>query len=208
MRRKQVGAGLLAALLVTYSATARSAIPGRRHPALQALLGIALAALVRAPLGLHGVARRTGLRWGTAAAVVVAASVAAGAAVPAVRAGMRARNLPRPPWKWLSVEIPFGTVCFEETVYRGALGSLAAAGFGRHGRLLQAAAFGLSHVVDARAVGEPVLATVAVTGVAGWVLGWLGERSGSLVAPMMAHLAVNEAGAVAALWVARRAVDT
>ena len=46
-------------------------------------------------------------------------------------------------------------------------------------------------------------ATVLVTGLAGWVFGWLYERSGSLIAPMLAHLAVNEAGAVAALAVQR-----
>jgi len=40
--------------------------------------------------------------------------------------------------------------------------------------------------------------------VAGWVFGWLAERSGSVLAPMLAHLAVNEAGAVAALAVQRR----
>ena len=40
---------------------------------------------------------------------------------------------------------------------------------------------------------------MAVTGAAGWVFGWLYDRSGSLVAPVLAHLAVNEAGAVAAL---------
>jgi membrane protease YdiL (CAAX protease family) len=35
------------------------------------------------------------------------------------------------------------------------------------------------------------------------VFGWLYERSGSLIAPMLAHLAINEAGAVAALAVQR-----
>ena len=47
-----------------------------------------------------------------------------------------------------------------------------------------------------------MLPTVLVTGVAGWFFGWLAERSGSLAAPMLAHLAINEAGAVAALVVA------
>ena len=48
------------------------------------------------------------------------------------------------------------------------------------------------------------MATVLVTGVAGWMFGWLADRSGSLAAPMLVHLAINEAGAVAALMVQRR----
>jgi membrane protease YdiL (CAAX protease family) len=59
----------------------------------------------------------------------------------------------------------------------------------------------LSHIADARGTGEPVVPTVLVTGLAGWAFGWLYERSGSLTAPMLAHLAINEAGAVAALAV-------
>ncbi|HUO38457.1 MAG TPA: CPBP family intramembrane glutamic endopeptidase, partial [Mycobacterium sp.] len=55
------------------------------------------------------------------------------------------------------------------------------------------------HVYDARATGVPVAGTVLATGAAGWIFGWLFERSGSLAAPMLAHLAINEAGAVAAI---------
>ena len=92
-----------------------------------------------------------------------------------------------------------------QAAFRAALGSAGAEVFGRTGGpLLQAVAFGLSHVADARATGEPVLGTVLVTGAAGWVFGWLAERSGSLAAPMLAHLAINEAGALAALAVQHR----
>jgi len=45
---------------------------------------------------------------------------------------------------------------------------------------------------------------VLATGLAGWAFGWLADRSGSLAAPMLAHLAINEAGAVAAVAVQRR----
>jgi membrane protease YdiL (CAAX protease family) len=104
--------------------------------------------------------------------------------------------------RWLLLGIPLGTIWSEEAAYRGALGTVAADAFGTTGgRFVQAAAFGLSHVADARSTGEPVVPTVLVTGVAGWVFGWLYERSGSLIAPMLAHLAINEAGAVAALAV-------
>jgi hypothetical protein len=59
-------------------------------------------------------------------------------------------------------------------------------------------------VADARGTGEPVAPTVLVTGIAGWLFGWLADRSGSLAAPMLAHLAINEAGAAAVLAVQRR----
>lgn len=55
-----------------------------------------------------------------------------------------------------------------------------------------------------RAAGEPVAGTVLITGLAGWVFATLAERSGSLLAPALVHLAVNEAGAIAALVVQRR----
>jgi uncharacterized protein len=201
-----VAAVALAAGLVGYSATAGFAIPGRRHPAVQASAGTALAYLAGAPLGMRGAPLRSGIRLGAVGAGSVTGGVAVAVALPVVRAAMRARGQPAPGWRWLAVDIPLGTVWSEEMMYRAALGTVARRAFGRRtGRLLQAVAFGLSHVADARAVGEPVAATVLVTGVAGWVFGWLAERSGSVAAPVLAHLAVNEAAAVAAMAVRRRA---
>ncbi|AQA02433.1 abortive phage infection protein [Mycobacterium sp. MS1601] len=197
MNRDQRRALAFAAGLVGWSLTAGLQIPGRRHPLIQAGLGTGLA--------LAAGARprpRSGVAHGVAAAAVVAAGVAATTALPQVRKAMRERELPTPAWWWLAVEIPLGTVWSEEAAYRGVLGVLAARGFGtRRGKLLQAMAFGLSHIADARAAGEPVVGTVLVTGLAGWVFAMLAERSGSLLAPALAHLAVNEAGALAALLV-------
>lgn len=86
-----------------------------------------------------------------------------------------------------------------------ALATIGARAFGRSGgRILQAGAFGLSHIADARATGEPLVLTVLATGIAGWMFGWLADRSGSLAAPLLTHLAINEAGAVAAVLVQRR----
>jgi hypothetical protein len=44
-----------------------------------------------------------------------------------------------------------------------------------------------------------VIGTVLATGAAGWAFARLRERYGSLAAPMLVHLAINEAGAIAAL---------
>ena len=202
----QIRAVGLAAALVGWSFTAGLDNPWRRHPVAQAAYGTALAALFRAPLGLRTPALRSGLRTGLAAAGVVAVGVAAGAAIPKVRMAMAGRDLPPRPAHWLGVEIPLGTVWSEETAFRGALATVAADAFGPSGgRLLQALTFGLAHIPDARGTGEPVLPTIAATGLAGWVFALFAERSGSLLAPVLAHLAINEAGAIAALAVQRRA---
>lgn len=194
----------LAAALVGWSFSAGLQHPWRRHPVTQAALGTALAAAARAPLGLRPHQMSSGLRLGAAVAGLIAAGVIAGTALPRVRAGMAERELPQRPGHWLAVEIPLGTVWSEETAFRGALAALAAGGFGPSGgRLVQAITFGLSHVPDARETGTPVLGTVALTGLAGWVFALLAERSGSVLAPMLAHLAINEAGALAALAVQR-----
>lgn len=194
----------LAGALVGYSFTAGLDSPWRRHPLVQAAVGTALAGATGAPLGLRPPRLWAGLRLGALAAGVVTAGVAASTALPRVRAAMAERDLPSPALRWLALEIPAGTVWSEETAFRAALGTVAAEVFGpAGGRFLQAAAFGLSHIPDARSTGEPVPGTVLVTGLAGWVFGVLAARSGSLAAPILAHLAVNEAGALAALLVQR-----
>ena len=195
----------LAGGLVGWSLTVGLEMPWRRHPLVQAALGTGLAVLARAPLGLRPPALWSGLRLGVVTAGSVALGVAATTALPFVRTAMADRDLPEPALRWLALEIPLGTVWSEETAFRAALDTVATDAFGSSGgRLLQAAAFGLSHIADARATGEPVTGTVLVTGAAGWLFGWLAERSGSLAAPMLVHLAINEAGAMAALAVQRR----
>lgn len=200
----RAGVGVVAAALVGWSlVTGR--IPARWHPVPHVLFGTAVWASTRAPLGFRPPALGRGVRWGAAAAAPVLAGVAVGTAIPPVRAGMAAQTLPGPVSHWMLVRIPLGTVWSEEAAYRAGLGTVAARAFGpRVGRLIAAAVFGLSHVPDARATGQPVTLTVLATGAAGWVFDWLYTESGSLAAPILAHLAVNEAGAAAALAVQRR----
>jgi membrane protease YdiL (CAAX protease family) len=201
-RRSAVEALGLAAILVAWSLVAPR-LPSRWHPVPHAIVGAALAALTRAHIGLRHPG--PGLRFGFGAAAPVVLGVAAATALPRVRQEMADRELPDGALQWVLIGIPLGTVWSEEAAFRGALGTLAADAFGTiGGRVLQAAAFGLSHIADARSAGEPVVPTVLVTGLAGWVFGWLYERSGGLIGPMLAHLAINESGAVAALAVQNR----
>jgi membrane protease YdiL (CAAX protease family) len=194
----------LAAALVGWS-FAGPRIPARGRLPLQAGLAGLLVFATRAPLGLRPPQLWAGLRLGLTAGSAAATAVAATTSIPAVRLSMAGRELPVPASGWLALQIPLGTVWAEEAAFRAALAAVAERAYGATGgRLLQAVAFGLSHIADARATGEPVLATVLATGGAGWIFGWLAQRSGSLAAPMLAHLAINEAAAVAALTIQRR----
>ncbi|OBG19846.1 abortive phage infection protein [Mycolicibacterium celeriflavum] len=202
MRAKKFRATAVAAALVGWSFVAPRV---RFHPIANAALGTGLYALARPPLGLRPPALWSGLRHGLAAGAVIALGVAAATAVPSVRRGMAARELPDRPVRWMAFDIPVGTVWPEEVAYRATLGSAAETAFEpAGGRFLQSVAFGLWHIMDARLTRNPVLGTVLLTGVAGWAFGWLHARSGSLAAPMLAHLAANEAAALAALAVQRR----
>jgi uncharacterized protein len=168
-------------------------------------VGVLLVLLTRAPLGLVPPRLWAGIRLGSAAGAAAATVIAAATSVPTVRLSMSVRELPASAPGWMGLRIPVGTVWAEEAAFRAALATVGSDAFGRPaGRLLQATAFGLSHIADARQTGEPPVATVLATGIAGWLFGWLGDRSGSLAAPMLVHLAINEAGAVAALAIQRR----
>ena len=204
MATKQFRAVALAAGLVGWSGLVGPRIPASGQPLVHAGLAAALAVSARAPLGLRPPQLWSGLRLGLAAAAPVIIGVAASTAVPPVRSAMAERDLPVSSSRWLAVRIPVGTVWSEEAAFRAALGTVAADAFGpTGGRLLQSLAFGLSHIADARGTGERVIPTVLVTGVAGWMFALLRERSGSLAAPMLAHLAINEASAIAAIGVQR-----
>ncbi|HWF69456.1 MAG TPA: CPBP family intramembrane glutamic endopeptidase [Mycobacterium sp.] len=202
---RRMQALLLAAALVGWSFV-WPRVPARGRLPLQAGLAGLLVVLSRPPLGLRPPRLWAGLRLGLAAGAAAATGVVAVTSVPAVRLSMAGRELPASASSWLAVQIPVGTVWAEEAAFRAALAAVAGRAYGASGgQLLQAVAFGLSHIADARATGEPVLPTVLATGGAGWIFGWLAERSGSLSAPMVAHLAINESAAAAALTIQSRA---
>ncbi|MGY1893995.1 CPBP family intramembrane glutamic endopeptidase [Nocardia gipuzkoensis] len=142
-----------------------------------------------------------GVRYGLLAASVVAAGYTVALAVPSLRwqlAELADRGPEVSTAEWAAVHIPVGTVYSEEVVFRGTLDPLLDTGFGaRAGILLGAVTFGLWHIAPARAVGDSVPATVAVTTAGGLVFGWLRRRTGGVVASALLHLAMNAGGAIA-----------
>jgi membrane protease YdiL (CAAX protease family) len=171
------------------------------------VLGIGLAHLTSSELGLGRDRLAAGLRWGGAAMGIVAVAIAVAAVLP-VGDGLfdddRAEIGLASMLVRATVVIPIGTVLVEELIFRGVLLGLAR-------RLAPTTAavaltsllFGLWHVLPAwdaspdnaalEDVGRSgtVLGTFALTSVAGAVFAWLRIRSGSLLAPILAHIATN-----------------
>jgi uncharacterized protein len=109
-------------------------------------------------------------------------------------------------------KIPIGTVVFEEVLFRGVL---LKAAMRRHRTVVAVAltsvVFGLWHVaptivgLEANGVSPTslgglgaIVGTVLVTSVAGAGFAWMRLRTGSLLAPMLAHWATNAFGLLAA----------
>jgi hypothetical protein len=167
----------------------------------------------RADLGIGAQNLRSGLRTGLGAAVVAAGGVAAGAALPATRrffADRRVTDVGRAEAVYhVAVRIPLATALAEELLFRGVLLALF-----RRRRSPAAAVlwtsvlFGAWHVLPtiehyhgnpaSALVADPgrgqrlaVLATMLSTSGAGGLFAWLRLRSHSVLAPALAHAAVN-----------------
>jgi len=175
-------------------------------------------------LGLGRDRVRSGLAWGGGAFALVLAVVVLGAVVPATSDFLqddRARiSLPALLFE-LGVSILLLTVIPEELTFRGVLLGAGAEAWGRRrGMLASSALFGLWHVAPTlgTSAGNEQLADVSsssggragldvgavlTTFVAGMVFSWLRMRSGSVIAPMAAHLATNGVTLVVA-WFALR----
>ena len=219
---RRVHVGIIAVLLLGFSTL--------RFPAgwyVAANLGATVALLLlagrlglsRGELGLEAGPAGVGLRWGGWAALVAGLVLAGGAAIPALRplfddartAGIGPGLLA---YRAL-VRIPLGTALLEEVAFRGVLFSA----WRRRSTVRVAAVgssivFGLWHIrpafdllaendVSAGGPGRAlaVLAAVAGTTVAGVVFCWLRVGSGSLVAPYLAHAALNSLATIAAFVV-------
>ena len=172
-------------------------------------------------LGLDRVSMGPGLRWGAAAFAVVAVGLGVALALPLTRPLLldeRVAGLGIGGLAWLAlVRIPLGTVVLEEVAFRGVLlGTWAARRSVREALLGQGLVFGLWHVTptwialetNGVVVGSiggaaAIAGGVVVTAVAGVLFGWLRLRSGSVLAPALAHVATNSVAAAASVAAAR-----
>ena len=217
--RFPVAFGLTLGLLVAANVLANRVVPGA-----DVLVGLALVAglaVVAWGSGLTaddvGLARRTwgsGLRWGGAAAAIVAVGYGIAASIPAVRDAVADSSAS---WGATVVKalvvIPLATVIPEEFAFRGVLWGLLRRESGqRVATAVSSALFGVWHVLPALAGGAAndsvsgvlgggpggnvllVVGTVVFTGIAGVVFCELRRRSGSLLAPILLHWAVNGFG--------------
>jgi membrane protease YdiL (CAAX protease family) len=184
-----------------------------------ALAAAALSGLTQADLGLgrgRWLPGRTGYR--------LAATVGAGwllvAVVPAARPLLGDKRITslggRAAAYQALIRIPVGTALWEEIAFRGVLQAALRRVMPRATAIaVTSCVFGLWHIrptlqalranglasTRGRAVAG-VAAAVATTTAGGVVFSWLRERSGSLTAPILLHVATNSGGLIAAVAVA------
>jgi membrane protease YdiL (CAAX protease family) len=224
--------GSLVALTSIASVGLRAMPRGARLPAGLSVAGAAIATARRhdaswSDLGLATGDVRSGMRWGVGAASVIAASIGVATRWPSVRERFADRKVAshssaRAAYEMIA-RIPIETALAEELLFRSAV-----LGIGLHRRstatalLASSAMFGLWHIVptwvdlSASAVGAAagdvlvarigaIAGVVAVTATAGVAFGGLRLRSRSVLAPVMAHAALNTTSFAVARSVGRAA---
>jgi membrane protease YdiL (CAAX protease family) len=203
---------LVVGALAAYNIARSAAIPGDAHLATNVLIAVAVLAialtigLTRNDLGLAREHLGRGVRVGLIAAGAITIAVVTAAFVRAARgffdddrvdvpfADMALRVL---------VVIPLGTVLVEEVIFRGVLHGLLLRRYDvMRAALCGAVVFGMWHLFpvwrsyDDAAFSDlarwgTIVATFAATFVAGLGFTWLRQRSGHLIAPVLAHIATN-----------------
>jgi uncharacterized protein len=219
------------AVLALHNVATHRLLPAPADAALNLATAVGLttfarrAGCSRRDLGIDPEDAASGLRAGLGAAAVAASAVALGATLPATRRffhDRRVSGVGRGEAAYhVAVRIPLATALAEELLFRGALLAL----FRRRRSpatavLWTSLLFGASHVLPTidHYQGNPVsdlvahqgrgrrlaiLATTLSTAAAGGAFAWLRLRSRSVLAPTLAHAAVN----VSAYLAGRRAAS-
>jgi membrane protease YdiL (CAAX protease family) len=218
------------AVIAVHNLAVHRLLPAPADAALNVLTAAGLTALARRAgcseehLGIRAADAAAGLRLGLVAAAVATGGVALGASLPATRPFFRDERVTAigrgEAIYHLVVRIPVATALAEELAFRGALLGLIlrrrsrAAAVGWTSLL-----FGASHALPtldhyhgnpaSGLFGDPrqgrriaLLGSMLSTSGAGCVFAWLRLRSRSLVAPIVAHAAINVSAYVAGRWVA------
>lgn len=214
---------LVLVLLVVHNLIGNLVLP----PGLYVPVNLGVAAVLVAVAGLGGVSAQEmglarsnltrGLLLGAGAFLVISTVLVVGALIPATRrlfADGRVAGITG--WAVVYqavVRIPLGTVVLEEVAFRGVLlGVLRRVTSAGAAVVWSSMVFGLWHIVPtiealrANRVEPgilPVAGAVVATAVAGAAFCWLRLRSGSLVAPALAHVATNSVALVVAVTVLR-----
>ncbi len=221
-RRDLVALGATIAVLAAWDIGRSVAVAGDLHLRFNFSMAFVIAALGAvgglslADVGLARDRMRAGLVYGGAVLAVVALGLLVIGLIPATSDFLRDDRVQVSTGAMLFevlVAVPFGTVLLEELAFRGTLlgllqrrtSTLVAVG-------VSSLIFGLWHIPgvvnDAQSVtgvgtAGAVAGTVAATTIAGIGFAWLRLRSGSLLAPMLAHVATNSL-TFAAAWLVSR----
>jgi len=216
---------MLLASITTFNVSRRWYVPLALVWTLAFLLFGRLVGLSWEQLGLAS--WMPGLLWAAGCVAVVSLGMAAGVAIPRLHplfADERVLGASGAQVAQKSlVEVPLGTVALEEVVFRSVLLGLLVdrAGSTWVGVVGSALLFGLWHILPAlemhdshnltsqlgtgwRAKVATVLGTILATGSAGVLFAMLVVWSGSVLAPMGLHWAMNSTGSIAAWVVGRR----
>lgn len=199
------------ALLVAFALARRLFVPGDRHFAANVVAALALAGFARlaglsaAELGLARDRVEPGLRWGGLALAAVAGVATVGLLLVGPEPFVEDERLAVSAGEMLYralVRIPLGTVVLEELAFRGILFALLWRRLDTSGAIVASAAlFSLWHIPPvlgaagdaAGALAGELAGTLVATFVAGVAFAWLRARSGSLLAPVLAHVGTNSA---------------
>ncbi len=210
---------LIAANITALSSTGVLAVLIIPVAAILLLLIARLGGLDRRELGLSRAELRAGVPFAVASVIVVAAIVSTAVAIPATRDFFLSDRYDDTSEALLAafVVIPLQTAVPEELMFRGVLQGTLGRVRGPAATLVYGAvAFGLWHILSSTGLTEGneglsdtlgsgtaaqvagIAGAVVATGVAGFVLGWLRQRTTSLLAPIALHWALNATGAIGA----------
>ncbi|MCK8614230.1 CPBP family intramembrane glutamic endopeptidase [Gordonia sp. C13] len=210
---------LIAANITAHRSTGVLAVLIIPVAAILLLLIARLGGLDWRELGLSRTELRAGVPFAVASVIVVAAIVSTAVAIPATREFFLSDRYDDTSEALLAafVVIPLQTALPEELMFRGVLqGTLGRLCSPTATLVYGAVAFGLWHVLSSTGLTEGneglsdtlgsgtvaqvagIAGAVVATGVAGFVLGWLRQRTTSLLAPIALHWALNATGAIGA----------